>query len=156
VTLKVCQPSMHVILQTLQGHFFTLPTNRLSAWGARERQRPYRTIQRSVTLLDNIGSNAFKSFPCIIIYTSSLRGNGGLRRNHLCFSHGLDHPTSVTSHLVETRRPVLWNASGCCVWYLPSSPVYSICWYLGRNFSSLSAGNLWVRIYVLDMKTCLS
>lgn len=77
-------------------------------------------------------------------------------KNPICYSHGLHHPARATSYLVETHHPLLWSAPGCCIRYLPSSPVYSIYRYLGRNCCCLSAGHLWVRKYVLDVKTCLS
>ena len=106
-------------------------------------------IQPCITLLDHIVLNPFKLLPGITIYTSGPKGNDGLRRDHIFFSHGLDYPTQTTSCLVEIHHLFLWNASGRCIWCLPSSPIYSSYCYLRRNRCCLSAGKLWVCIYVL-------
>jgi hypothetical protein len=81
-----------------------------------------------------------------------------LRRNQLYFPDGLDsdYPARATSSLVVTHHPFLWRTSGCCVWCLLSSHVNSTYCHPRRNYRCLSAGKFWVRIYVLNVKTCLS
>ena len=146
--------AIHVILQ---GHFSHCPLIG-QVYGASGNVKDHATpFNDSLHYLGNIVWNAFKPLPYIIIYTSSFKGNGGSRRNQLCFSDGLDsdRPTRAASSLVVTHHPILWSTSSCCVWCLLSSHVNSTHCHPRRNHCCLSAGKFWVRIYVLNVKTCL-